>query len=82
MELGRAELLGNQLMGEWGLLEKGWRFQFDRAKRRFGCCRTFRKMVTLSRYLTELNGESQMGRSCSRPRNSSFVPNANWDDSS
>ena len=32
-----------------------WRFQFDRAKRRFGCCWSSRKMITLSRPLTFLN---------------------------
>ena len=60
MELERAALLANELMGEWGLLEKGWRFGFDRAKLRFGCCSEFRKMITLSRSITELNDKPEV----------------------
>lgn len=34
-----------------------WSFQFDRAKRRFGCCNFTKKQISLSRTLTELNSE-------------------------
>jgi hypothetical protein len=32
-----------------------WEFDFDRATSRFGCCYTYRKRITLSQKITELN---------------------------
>lgn len=33
---------------EYGLWQKGWRFQWDRAKRRAGCCKHSKKLITVS----------------------------------
>ena len=40
MELVAAEKLARELMAQFGLFEQtpAWRFEFDDAKRRFGCC--------------------------------------------
>lgn len=45
-------------MRRHGLFDAGWRFRFDHARRRFGCCNYTRKLITLSRPLTLLNGET------------------------
>ena len=55
-----ARNLARELMGRHGLLEQGWRFQFDHARRRFGSCRYGRKLITLSKPLTLLNGEAEV----------------------
>src|SRR3954463_8964527 len=47
-------------MRRHGLFEAGWRFRFDHARRRFGCCRYGLKLITLSRPLTLLNGEAEV----------------------
>lgn len=47
-------------MRRHGLFEAGWRFRFDRARRRFGCCNYTRKLITLSRPLTLLNHEPEV----------------------
>jgi hypothetical protein len=39
-------------MLEHGLIENGWFFSFDRAKKRLGACHHDRKMITMSRHLT------------------------------
>lgn len=58
MELQKAKELAESLMVEHGLL--GWHFQFDRAKRRFGCCKYRTKTISLSVRLVELNNESRV----------------------
>ena len=60
MDLSKARELALRLMRENGLLEKGWWFDFDRAKRRFGCCKYGKKQITLSAYLVSLNTEDQV----------------------
>jgi len=45
-------------MMEHGLAD--WNFQFDHARRRFGCCSYGRKLITLSRPLTLLNDEREV----------------------
>lgn len=55
MKLTEARKLATTAMAEHGLTDKGWRFEFDNAKRRFGCCHTSRRLITISRHLTELN---------------------------
>lgn len=60
MKLNEAQKLANQLMIEHGIVQNGWRFEFDRAKRRFGCCKYRTKKITLSMYMTELNSEEQV----------------------
>ena len=57
MELFEANQLAKLLMTKHGLLLKGWRFEFDRSKRRFGACRHGSKRITLSTELTLLNDE-------------------------
>lgn len=45
----------NLLLTKHGLTQQGWRFKFDHAKRRAGCCRYRRKMITLSRHYVAMN---------------------------
>ena len=49
-----AQELARELMRRHGLFDAGWRFRFDHARRRFGCCRYGPKLITLSRPLTLL----------------------------
>lgn len=53
MELEETAALARQLLDAHGLGD--WRFGWDRARRRFGCCWSSRKLITLSKPLTELN---------------------------
>ena len=55
-----AREIARELMQRHGLFGAGWRFEFDHARRRFGCCRYGQKRITLSRPLTLLNGESEV----------------------
>lgn len=41
-------------MDEHGLIDKGWFFDWDRAKRRFGCCNYTKKRISLSLPLTKI----------------------------
>lgn len=47
--------VANHLLEEHGLLQQGWRFAWDSAKRRAGSCQYRRKVITLSRYYVALN---------------------------
>src|ERR1700690_3410752 len=58
MDLDQAKALADQLIAEHGLT--GWQFAFDRARRRFGSCWPTRKLITLSKPLTELNGAADV----------------------
>lgn len=53
-----ARKLASDLMVQHGLYQQGWQFEFDRAKRRFGCCNYTKKKITLSMQLVELNNEN------------------------
>jgi predicted SprT family Zn-dependent metalloprotease len=53
MNLLSAQTLAAQLLQTYGL--KSWKFKFDRARLRFGCCNFSTKTISLSRVLTELN---------------------------
>ena len=55
MELQHAESLAKTLMIKHNVLQRGWKFQFDNAKRRFGICKYRSKTIGLSRDLTLLN---------------------------
>lgn len=55
-----AQELARELMRRHGLFEAGWRFRFDHARRRFGCCHYRLKVITLSRPLTLLNREVEV----------------------
>jgi predicted SprT family Zn-dependent metalloprotease len=60
MLLSDAKTLATKLMNQHGLIEKGWSFQFDNARRRFGCCNyTFRR-ISLSKHLVDLNSEARV----------------------
>jgi predicted SprT family Zn-dependent metalloprotease len=60
MNLHSAQTLAIDLMSKHDLISKGWRFTFDTAVRRFGCCKYYSKTITLSKALTELNSESEV----------------------
>jgi predicted SprT family Zn-dependent metalloprotease len=61
MNISQAELVARFLMEEHGLTARGWRFQWDNAVRRFGCCmQPPRKLITMSRSLTEANSVRHM----------------------
>lgn len=60
MNLADAEALAKRVMNSQSLLDQGWRFRFDDARRRFGCCRYATKEITISRHLTALNSEREV----------------------
>jgi len=60
MELTTAKNLAIKLMTKHGLIAKYWRFEFDNAKRRFGYCAHYCKMIGLSKNLVLLNGEAEV----------------------
>lgn len=57
MELAAAERLAKQLMSKHGLTSS-WRFAFDRAVVRFGCCHWRARKITLSAQLVAMNDEA------------------------
>jgi predicted SprT family Zn-dependent metalloprotease len=60
MDLNKAKQVAVELMEEHNLMEMGWRFGFDTAKRRFGCCNYTYKEITLSRALVLVNDEDRV----------------------
>lgn len=58
MELEKAKELTLSLMAKHNL--QGWRMDFDRAKRRLGCCRHSLKKITLSKEYVLLNDEKRV----------------------
>lgn len=46
------------LLEKHGLWQQGWRFAWDRAKRRAGCCKYRKRLITLSQPYVELNTSS------------------------
>lgn len=58
MDTNKAHLLAKTLMLRHKL--DGWHFEFDGAKRRFGCCNYRRKVISLSCILTDLNDEDKV----------------------
>ena len=60
MLLSEAKTLATKLMNQHGLTEKGWGFEFDNAKRRFGCCNHTYRRISLSKYLVDLNSEARV----------------------
>lgn len=55
MDLNSVENLANELMTKFDLFNQGWKFEFDRSKQRFGCCKHRVKKITLSKNITLLN---------------------------
>ena len=53
MELRGVQLLAKLLLNEHELFDKGWRFSFDRAKRRAGSCKFSNKEITLAKAYAE-----------------------------
>ena len=60
MNIWEARQLAWSLIDKHGLKDKGWTFEFDNSKKTFGQCWTSRKLIELSRPLTELNDEEQV----------------------
>jgi len=60
MEIFKAKKIAIELMSKHGLIELGWKFQMDNAKRRFGVCRYRTKTISISLPLTTLNSEEQV----------------------
>lgn len=60
MDLNKAHTLAIKLMSKYKLIEQGWRFEFDGAVKRFGVCRTSRRIIGLSRHLVEVNDEERV----------------------
>ena len=60
MDLVKAEQLAIELMNKHNLIDNGWQFEFDNAKRRFGGCNYTWKKITLSKHLVQLNDEFQV----------------------
>lgn len=58
MELQTVEALAHELMEKHGL--KYWRFEFDRSRRRFGCCHYDARLITMSAALSKLNEEAKI----------------------
>ncbi len=57
MQLSDVISLGNQLMQQHGLIQRGWVFELDNAKRRFGVCSYRQRSISISRPLASLNDE-------------------------
>ena len=51
MDIKEALQLTGQHMRAHGLIEKGWKFRWDNAKKRFGTCSCSKKVITLSKVL-------------------------------
>jgi predicted SprT family Zn-dependent metalloprotease len=64
MILADAEKLARELMTQFGLMSTqrrdGWRFEFDDAKRSFGCCHRSIYKITLSREITLRNEQPEV----------------------
>lgn len=60
MNLNETSHLAISLMVKHSLIEQGWSFKYDEAKRRFGCCSYKDKLIILSEPLTVLNSEDQV----------------------
>lgn len=57
MNLNEARTLAITLMDKHGLIENGWNFEFDRAKKRLGACHYSKRKITISHYMTEAADE-------------------------
>lgn len=60
MTLEKAKQLAIKLMTKHGLIDKGWSFKFDKAKRRYGCCMHSRRTISLSSLLTQIRFEDRV----------------------
>jgi predicted SprT family Zn-dependent metalloprotease len=55
MDIKEAFDLAMSHMTTHNLFDMGYSFEFDNAKRRFGCCNYRRKVISLSKHLTVMN---------------------------
>ncbi len=70
MDLAKAETLARELMTQHGLFGPmrfdvpqvffGWKFKFDTARKRFGCCFWGTRTISLSRPLTAIGKEEDV----------------------
>lgn len=60
MNIQDAVFMATDLMEKHGLYARGWRFEFDRARRRHGLCNYRDKTISLSRAITEAAPESEV----------------------
>ena len=60
MDRNDAMRLADELLDHHGLTSKGWVFQFDMARRRFGACHYTSRKITLSQHITEMNDEAEV----------------------
>ena len=60
MELVLASELADRLFIKHGLMQKGWLFKFDRAKRRLGQCTYGIKTITLSKHMALAGSREQV----------------------
>lgn len=67
MKLADAQTLLLEKMVEHGLVDLGWKMNWDDAKKRFGYCYVSKKVISLSRPLTEANPESEVRRGFPQP---------------
>lgn len=56
MDKVTAQALALEKMGEHGLIEKGWRFAFNKRKSALGLCNYSKKTIYLSEIYVSLNG--------------------------
>lgn len=47
--------IAHHYLQEFGLADRGWTFAWDRARRRAGCCKYYKKTISLSRHYVEMN---------------------------
>ena len=80
MNLFQAQNLAIDLMRKHNLLEQGWRFQFDNAKRRFGVCKYRPKIIGLSKELTLLNDENRVKNTILHEIAHALTPGHNHDN--
>lgn len=48
-----------KLLKTHGLTDRGWTFEFDNGKRRFGACHYRKRKITMSWHIVALNGEAE-----------------------
>ena len=60
MQINSAGATARMLMTNHGLIKRGWRFEFDYAKCRAGQCNYRKKVISLSKVITELATEDQV----------------------
>jgi len=60
MELTTAHSLIFEAMEKHGLLQQGWRFEWDSAKTRAGRCRFYDRTITMSKPCAQIDDEAEV----------------------